>query len=558
MKSNLLAFLLVWAVFAQLPAQDISALGKQKPVDFSGSLQAGVSFYNARGVDNRRSPFIWTLSGSPVLSLYGFQLPFTVMLSDRQLDYNTPVFRRIGVSPYWKWIKLHGGYRNMQFSPYSLNGLTFLGGGIELTPGKLRFAAMYGKMEPLPVTPTLELTGYQQPIDMYRRKGMGLKLGVGTASNFFDLIFFKAKDDGLTGSRDSLLRLGITPAENLVVGTSFKLTFFRKLSFAVNAAASGITKDQNAPPADLTDAFARKQKIIKINQSSYYYFAGDAQIGLRFRHFNIGGSYQRIDPGYTSFGVYFINQDVENLTGNFGLNLLQGKLSFNARYGKQRNNLYKRSEYTSLRDIMSADFSLTASKKFSVSGGYSNFSLQQQAGLIQINDTFRLASVNANAYLSPQLTIVRKAITHTISLNISYDQYRDQNPFSNAFTDTEAQNASANYRVRWKPSGLMLSAGLFASRFHYPNREVERIGLSTGAGKEMFAKKLNLRWTGNSSLNRTDGQSDGFLLSNSISLNYKVTRKMSLGFGLSYLNRRTKIQQPFNELRSNLNYSLRF
>src|SRR5690606_41685729 len=59
----------------------------------------------------------------------------------------TTLFRsQFGISPSYKWIKLHLGYRNISFSPLVFDGQSFMGTGIELTPKNLYFGAFYGRL----------------------------------------------------------------------------------------------------------------------------------------------------------------------------------------------------------------------------------------------------------------------------------------------------------------------------------------------------------------------------------------------------------------------------
>ena len=81
-------------------------------------------------------------------------------------------FIRFGISPYYKWIRLYVGHRSMQFSNYSLNGITFLR-GFEPNPGIFRLAAMYGNIQ----TPNYNLDSlvyYANLIRDYKRKAHGV------------------------------------------------------------------------------------------------------------------------------------------------------------------------------------------------------------------------------------------------------------------------------------------------------------------------------------------------------------------------------------------------
>jgi hypothetical protein len=114
---------------------------KAKPLKIRGSLGGSFNYYNMQGVTQRRLPYGYSLFGSVNLSIYGWSLPFSVAISQQGTAFSHP-FARYGVSPEYKWVKLYLGYRNMRFSEFTMNGITFLGAGVELTPGKFRFSAM--------------------------------------------------------------------------------------------------------------------------------------------------------------------------------------------------------------------------------------------------------------------------------------------------------------------------------------------------------------------------------------------------------------------------------
>jgi hypothetical protein len=74
-------------------------------------------------------------------------LPFSFAYTNNQATANLPQpFNRFSLSPSYRWVTTHIGYGNMSFSPYTLSGHEFFGGGIELAPDNgFRFAALYGR-----------------------------------------------------------------------------------------------------------------------------------------------------------------------------------------------------------------------------------------------------------------------------------------------------------------------------------------------------------------------------------------------------------------------------
>jgi len=164
-------------------AQQVEQMIHARPMSFSGSVDATAIFYNANGIPNRYLPFNYVLSGSPVISVYGWQIPFSFIIGKQQNSFTQP-FNQFGMSPTYKWITIHAGYRSLNFSLFTLAGHTFLGAGVELTPGKFRFAAMYGQLNkatPLDTAQALYLSTFS-----YKRMGMDVKVGYGTQNNFID------------------------------------------------------------------------------------------------------------------------------------------------------------------------------------------------------------------------------------------------------------------------------------------------------------------------------------------------------------------------------------
>ena len=134
------------AVVAQSPTTATEPPApKQSPIKVSGGLNAYAGFYTASGIAARNQPTPFGLSGAVTVSLPGgISLPFSAVLGNQGTSFRQP-FNQFGVSPTYKWATVHAGYRNVSFSPFTLAGHTFLGGGVELNPGKLRLGAVYGR-----------------------------------------------------------------------------------------------------------------------------------------------------------------------------------------------------------------------------------------------------------------------------------------------------------------------------------------------------------------------------------------------------------------------------
>ena len=174
-----------------LNGQDLEQIGKGKAVRLSGmiNVQGGPYIYSGAG-DPRNDPFWWQLSGSPVISLYGWQIPFSFNYGSRNRSFSQP-FNRYGLSPYYKWLTLHAGYRSIRMNPYVMSGAQFLGAGVEMNPKGFRFAAFYGRFsKPIAQDTNATIT----PVPSFKRMGYGVKIGAGNRRSYVDLSMVKVHD----------------------------------------------------------------------------------------------------------------------------------------------------------------------------------------------------------------------------------------------------------------------------------------------------------------------------------------------------------------------------
>jgi len=193
LSRSILIFTSVSSLALKGYTQDISNIFEQKPFLFSGSLNVNqIATY--RNVNyTSTNPYSVFLSGNASFTFYGISLPFTFSYSNQQVNYSQPFsFNHFGMQPSYKWVKAYVGYNSMSFSPYSLNGHQFLGGGIELTPPKIgiKFSLMFGQL-----IKAVEWDSKEPTImPYYQRFGYATKLGYSGKVGDYEITLFKAFD----------------------------------------------------------------------------------------------------------------------------------------------------------------------------------------------------------------------------------------------------------------------------------------------------------------------------------------------------------------------------
>ena len=146
-------------------------LGRNKWVRYYGGISANAVYYD--GSANRQD-FTYYLTGNLNFNLAGlYNVPLSFTYSNQNFNFPNPFkFNRLSFHPSYKWATAHIGDVSMAFSPYTLNGHQFSGGGFDLNPeGKFKISAMYGRF--------LKATEYdpEQPsaLTAYKRMGYGIK-----------------------------------------------------------------------------------------------------------------------------------------------------------------------------------------------------------------------------------------------------------------------------------------------------------------------------------------------------------------------------------------------
>jgi len=514
--------------------------------------------YAVDGIAARDLPFSYMITANATMSIYGIELPFSFVYSNKQRSYSQP-FNQFGLSPRWKWITLHGGYRNVTFSQFTLAGHTFLGGGIELNPGIFRFGFVYGRFDRKTTTsPVFETDS----LPHFKRTGFAVKLGVGTDKNFFDLLFLRIRDDSssLEQPDTGAIRL---PEQNIVAGFNSRFTFFKRLTWETEAAFSLYTTDISAAPSldSTSSSFLRDlNEFLVISQSSEYYTAIRSALQFKAKSWALKLEYRRIDPGYQSMGAYFFNNDVENLTLSPSLNLLKRKLYISGSIGLQRDNLRGTKRATSLRTIGNINVSYNPSAKFGIDANYGNYCISQSAGRLPLNDTTKVHQMTHNLSVTPRLILITEEKSHMILLLYNMAIFYDQNKFTSALTYFTSQTGQIIYILGLLKPGWSFTFGLTYNSFNTCLTDNTGAGGTFGVSKSFLQDKLSLNWN-NSLIRSWTDMDNGWVLNSNLTGNYKITKHHAMRLNVYFTgnyNDPGSVSKSFNEIKGDLGYVYTF
>lgn len=534
-------------------AQDLSNLKQGKAVSLSGGLSLGGFNYFATGIENRLPAFGYAANADATLNIYGLSIPFSLAYNEQGSSLQNP-FTRFGISPKYKWLTLHAGHRNLVWSPFVLQGATFLGGGVEVNVKKLRLGAMYGLMNE-----DLNSGVFAFDVPRYKRHGLTFKIGLGTENNHVDFVVLKGKDD-TTSVFIPENQKELAPAqENLALGLKTKFALIKnKLFFNMDVASSIFSEDLRTPSINLEGVNYSEYftKVFDLKPSTHANYAGESSLAYQQRDFRLSLNYRRIMPEYKCFGVNYLLTDIEALTINPSFNLFKNKVNISGSYGVQNNNLDGHLERKTSRNIGSLALSVNPTPFFGFYAQYANFTLYQQVIIDSLNnDSLIINQINHNFNFAPRVTLIRGKNTHNLMLNINYQILEDKNQYTALFSENGMLVANLIYSLVIKNKDLSIQSGLNYFEFSTYSLNNAQYGLNVGLTKGFFKKKLNYSTNLSANMQSINGD-NGINFAWNNSFNYSVSKWFTIGLSLNHFN--NQVKNPFSETRSQLNLRMNF
>lgn len=557
---KILATLFLLLAAYALQGQELSDLKNAKPFDISGSIGLTSSFYNVSGIPERQAPFAYGINANATLTVYGISMPFsfTWFNNNKKGNFSQP-FNQFGISPTYKWLTVHLGYRNLSFSEFTLNGYTFLGAGVEAKPGKFRLGAVYGKFNQ---NSTFNLA-MADSIPKMTRMGWATKVGYGTDNRFVDLSVLRIGDDPKNFDPSKIKAGGGTPEQNIAFGLTSRFEIIPQLMFTFDGSYSFYTNDRTVAESDsIGDSMLKfAGNFITVNNTSAYFKAFKTGLNYRFTPTIVSGiEFRRVDPGFRSMGSYFFNNDVQHVTFNQTLGLLENKLNLRGSLGIQSDNLNGEKANTAKRVIGSLSGSYNIDQNWGIDGSFSNFSTNQQAYRQSVTDTLRIFQVNRTISLSPRYMKATEKLSHMVMLNLNMSTLDDKNKHTADMTDTDTYMAMLMYNLGLPALRMNVSAGLNYTMMTNKHFENVLAGGNLNVSKTFLEDKLSLNW-GNNVMSNTINDDSGLIINSALNAAYRFHPKHSLSLNFNVINNRFAegaTVPSYNEIRGDIGYVFTF
>lgn len=523
--------------------------------------------YSASGIPGRQDPFSYVFDGNAAVSLYGWNIPFSFAYSQQDKSFRQP-FNQFGVSPRYKWVTVHGGYRNLNFSPYTLAGHTMLGGGFELNPGKLRVGVMYGRLNRATV---IDTTLQALVPFSFSRKGLAAKLGYGTQESHFELSFLTAKDDSTTRPMDVIPDgSNVLAAANSVLAFKTRLAFFEnKVFMESDGAVSLYTNDVNSPIGIDTLDNALLEALrgnFNVNGSSQLFTALNVGMGYAERYYRIKVNYRRIAPNFRSMGTYFFSNDLEAYTINPTFSLPSGKLRANVSAGIQRDNLENQKEATNKRFVGTANVTAQFTERLGLDFIYSNFSNNQTPKTLRFADSLKIVQTTQVFGFMPRYLIASPTITHMVMASVNLSGMKDFNGYFDSEAtqrDIRTNQYVLSYTVSFPAKRFSLFANVNYTDLQHSNMQDVYQGASVGGNYSTADGKAQLGMNGSVTQGIAELTGKSLIINASMNASYQLNRHHALRTNVFVTNNNPgtaiiSTNPAFTETRGELAYQFTF
>lgn len=529
------------------------------PLKVSGGFNAGTGFYTSFGAPNRRPPFTYQLQANLNCKVLGvIDVPFTASFSQQQATFTQP-FNQVGISPKYKWITTHIGYRNMTFSDFTLAGHTFLGGGVELTPKNWKISGVVGRFRK-PIEESLALA--EGGTTAYRRMGYGFLLGYEKNGNGIEASVFKARDvvNSITAPTVSP---DVTPEEGLVMGIKGKKRLGKKLDIEAEYAQSAVTRDTRGPIANLEgpSSITYFGPLFEQRSGSASHAAYQGKIGYKAKAFNLGLKYKHVDTDYRTLGAYFFANDVEDATLNGSTSLFKQKVSLAGSVGGQRNDLAHIKATRNSRLIYSANIVYAPNQAWNFSLNGSNFSSFLKVDQNILTDSLNFYQVTRNAAFNAMHSFGEDDAKQSISGNVSYQNAVGRKEYSIVpESTTDFYNVALAHSLKKKSLGLDFNTMVSYTHTILPGTTTTFMGPTVGVSKALLKKKVKVTFRTSYQTVFNNAALSSTVWTNRLNGTYKVGEHHGLTASIDFLKKSSFAATSTNlrEMRGTLGYSFNF
>lgn len=329
------------------------------------------------------------------------------------------------------------------YSPLVMNGIQVQGGAIEINPS-IFFLNITGGNTHIGATNMLDIFK-----SAYQRWMVGGKIGLGKVerSHFFvSYIHSFDKSNTLPAEVAPTVR----PLQNDVLGVELQLTFWKgRIKLLGEGAGAGFNRNRNDSALKVENNYYEKvPAFLKPNLSTSYDYAYSARGDFNFWKGSLLSAFtEYIGPGYQSFGVPFLRNDVLRYGGRIEQTVWKNRIKVSGKYRYEIDNLIASKRFTTTTHFYGAGFSFNQRKlptfKLDYNGNLRKGTFQTQL----------MHAINASSSYSYKISKIN------MRTSVNY-QWMMSNADSISFSDYTLHNIMATQSITFKfPVTVLTNVG---------------------------------------------------------------------------------------------------
>ena len=499
------------------------------------SAQTGVygETYSINGRPDRRPPQSLRFYANPSFSWLGVEFGSSFMWSTED-QFTAQTMNRFYLNPRWSWGELHAGDYTPSLSRFTASAVRLRGAGIDLSPGRFRFAVTGGLAQD---------ASDQTAFDAAPRRVMYAGLvGFGDpARSFIELSALRAIDD--SSGADTL---SVSPQENVVAALAAGLTVGR-VRVRTELGASLFSRDIRASELDSTSAPNAAQGVFTPRLSSRLDRAYSVEARLALPAGSVGVQVEEIGPGFTTLGNPYLPNDKQELRLVGSYRLFRGRLAGSGSVGARRDNLTGDKRATTDRRTGSVALTLLTGRWLVSSISVLQNGLTRDPAPLPpgspdpgLVDSFRVRNVSRSLALVEQASFRAAGVPQTLTLSVSAQLVDDDSPRFGNELDASSTSITADWSATLAER-LTLSLRPGFERFTGAGRD-ESFG-SLGVGATRRAPRS--RWNAGVFATRTQVQ-DGAQWRANATAGVRLGERDQLSFNVRHTRLRG-VTNPFTE-----------
>lgn len=522
---------------------DLGNIKSAPKLKVSGGLNLNSLYNSYLPVPSQK--FGYFVNGTLNFNILGLiSVPLNINYSNRKFNYSQPFsFNQFSIAPRYKWATAYIGTSALTFSPYTLNGHQFRGVGLELTPDKWKISTMVGKL----VRSTNDST--------YSRMGYGLKV-VYTPGNFrIGTSFLHAADNPTSITAERLAFNRIRPQKNIVLGFEGGVNFPRIGQLDVEFSNSFIAENSPLSSDSARGGFGGvffktmapiQSKTAFKTKFSKPFFSGNTILGV---------GYERVDPGYRTFGGYFFTNDFENYTVNLVQRLFSNKVVFAGNLGRQRDLLVTKANGQT-RFVASTNLLFVPNQRLNVNFSFSNFKgfvfvrdlikeAKRESPFIPI-DTLNYTQINRNATLMISY-VIKQSETNTQQFSVTgtvLDAANKQGNIIRTGQASQVYTAQSSYILGFPKKKINFSAGYNFNHNKLGGQNIIAHGPTVSVQQQLADDKLSLSVASTMLLTEAAEQPSSSIFSATAMASYRITKNSNLNGNLLLMNNNADNNTP--------------